>query len=73
MTGTQGPCQSGQALCCVIEDAIAGKPAPTGFCGVPIIEICRDPCGSWLASDSYLEGNTETSVLPRVFRRSPAD
>ena len=33
------------------SDAIAGKPAPTGFCVVPKIIVHLDPCGSWLASD----------------------
>jgi hypothetical protein len=38
--------------CGVSEDAIAGKPAPTGFCGVLTFQRCEpNPCRSRLAGD----------------------
>jgi len=36
----------------VTADLIVGKPTPTGFWANRSICARRDPCGSWLASDS---------------------
>ncbi|KAE9640444.1 hypothetical protein EJA70_25690 [Pseudomonas sp. PB103] len=38
-------------LCCVIQDAIAGKPAPTGISADLNNGDTTETCGSWLASD----------------------